>query len=64
MAKKKQTPRSHYTKRKPILMPVEWHDLLHKMSAMHKQPMVWYLQGLMAQAADQQKISRPKLPWE
>jgi hypothetical protein len=34
------------------------------MSAMHKQPMVWYLQGLMAQAADQQKISRPKLPWE
>ena len=63
MKNKKQT-RTAVTKRKPMLIPEEWHRLLHQLADSRKQPMIWYLQGLMAKDADQQKVSRPKLPWE
>ena len=47
-----------------MLIPEEWHRLLHQLADSRKQPMIWYLQGLVAKDADQQKVSRPKLPWE
>lgn len=61
---KKRTGGEHTTLRKPIQMPIDWYKLLHKLAAANKQPMLWYLQHLIAQVADEQGTERPKLPWE
>jgi len=61
---KKRTGGEHTTPRKPIQMPIDWYKLLHKLASANKQPMLWYLQSMIAQGADEQGKERPKLPWE
>lgn len=64
MGKKKPTGGAHKTPRKPVQVPEEWLVLARKLANIHRQPTLWFLLSLVADAADKEGIERPRLPWE
>lgn len=59
-----KTGGEHVTPRLPIQVPEDWKITLDALAKKAKQPATWYLQGLIAEAADREGIARPRLRWE
>lgn len=59
-----KTGGDHVTPRLPIQVPEDWKRTLDALAKQAKQPSTWYLQALIAEAADKAGIPRPLLRWE
>lgn len=59
-----KTGGEHVTPRLPIQVPEDWKRTLDMLAKKAKQPATWYLQALIAEAADRENIQRPLLRWE
>ncbi len=63
MGRKRKTD-GHATPRQPVQIPVPWVKLTRSLAAKQKQPLLWYLLSLVADAAEAADMEHPPLPWE
>ena len=63
MSKKKPSG-DHQKKRIGVNMPEEWHALARKLAAEGRQPVLWYLIGLVQTEAKKKGYETPVAPWE
>lgn len=65
MAKQgKRSGGKHKTERKAVQVPVPWLALARKLAAKKKQPTLWFIIALIAEAADKEGEQCPTPPWE
>lgn len=65
MGRKKKTSGEHTTPRQPVQFPADWIKLARRLAAKRKQPTMWFILSLIAEAAQAEgETELPPAPWE
>jgi len=62
--RKKSNSGEHKTPRKAVQVPEDWLNVARRLANANRQPTLWFLLSLVAEAADKANVTRPRLPWE
>ncbi len=50
--------------RVPVQIPKSWMKLARKLASDAKQPVLWFILGMIAEKAQESDVEHPVLPWE
>ncbi len=69
MSNKKQKSGKHKVPRKAVQFPIDWLAIARRLAAENRQPTMWFLVGLVAEAAERRKEvvaekDLPPFPWK
>jgi hypothetical protein len=61
---KKATGGKHVTERTTIQIPSPWLKVARTMASERRQPVLWFILGLIAEEAAKSGVATPPLPWQ